>query len=342
MIQFDYGAIFLMVVTIIVFVVPVFILFPPIPVAYSDALRQTHSKLGRSPRESNLRSQYAPRHQPQPGKAPKVESLYIYPIKSCRGIELDRSRVLPTGLEHDRLYMFAQLKNARTSTTTEAGGQTGPNRAWEFLTLRELPRLANVKVDIWLPDINKKSRQLGSLQGGFVVVRFPWQDKGILGLIQLVAAKLSRGLSAVTEKEFALPLEFPSKQDIDASGYEIEHVKIWVDIPGALNMSKELPAELATYLGVRNPLGIFRSDPLNRRQVFRCAPRKETLGYQLEVDFQDAVSFTHPSLHASHALSIIHSTRYTCSTCQASEHWSHMSKRTTQSSALTPAVSAAI
>lgn len=288
--QFDYGAIFLIVVTIIVFVVPVFILFPPIPVAYSDALRQTHSKLGRPPRESNLRLQYDPRHESQPGKVPRVESLYIYPVKSCRGIELDRSRVLSTGLEHDRLYMFAQRKSSPTSTFTEAGGQTGANRAWEFLTQRELPLLANVKVDIWLPDTTKKSRQLGSLQGGFVVVRFPWQDKGLSGLIQLIAAKFSRGLSAVTEKEFVLPLEFPSKQEIDAMGYTIEHVKIWVDVPCALNMSKEIPAELAAYLGVKNQLGLFRADPLNRRQVFRCAPRQETLGYQPEVDFQDAVS----------------------------------------------------
>lgn len=290
MAHLDYSAVFLVVVTVIVFFVPVFILFPPIPVDHSDALRQTHSKLGRPLRESNLRSQYDKRHQPQPGKTPKIESLHIYPIKSCRGIEVDKTRILPTGLEHDRLFMFAQLTSKATSNSTGKGDEAASSRVWEFLTLRQLPLLANVKVDIWLPDPNKKSRQLGYLEGGFVVVRFPWQDKGLRGFAQLVAAKFSRGLSAVSEKEFVLPLEFPSKEEITARGYEFANVKIWVDIANALNMSRELPPELATYLGVKNRLGIFRSDPFNRRVVFRCAPRKETLGYQTEVDFHDAVS----------------------------------------------------
>ncbi|KJK80268.1 hypothetical protein H634G_04507 [Metarhizium anisopliae BRIP 53293] len=260
---FDYGAIFLMVVTIIVFLVPILILFPPVPVDHSDALRQTHSKLGRPQRESHLRSQYDARHKPQAGKTPKIESLYIYPIKSCRGIELDRAKVLPTGLEHDRLYTFAQLKPKSTSAVTEP-------------------------VDIWLPDAGKKSRLLGSLQGGFVAVRFPWQERGFLGLVQLLVAKLSRGWSAVPEKEFILPLEFPSKQEIDARGYKFANVKVWVDAPYALDMSNELPAELATYLGVKHSLGIFRSDPSARRKVFRTAPRNEMSGHEAEIDFHDA------------------------------------------------------
>jgi hypothetical protein len=290
---FDFGAIFLMVITIIVFLIPIFILFPPVPVDHSDALRQTHSKLGRPIRESNLRSQYDSKHQPQPGKVPRIESLHIYPIKSCRGIELDKSRVFPTGLEHDRLYTFARLKSKPESALIETEVQSASNYAWEFLTLRQLPLLANVKVDIWLPDPAKKSRQLGNLQGGFVVVRFPWQDERLRGFAQLVAAKFSRGLGAAPEKEFILPLEFPSQKEIDARGYEFANVKIWVDIATALNMSKELPDELATYLGVKGQLGIFRANPSERRQVFRSAPRKEILGYQVEVDFHDAVSSIH-------------------------------------------------
>ncbi|OAA47701.1 MOSC, beta barrel [Metarhizium rileyi] len=285
---FDYGAVFLMAVTIIVFMIPVFIVFPPVPVDPSDALRQTHSKLGRSQRESNLRSQYDAKHQPQEGKTPKINSLHIYPIKSCRGIELDKAKILPTGLEHDRLYMFAQFKPRSQSAITESGGQAGSNYVWEFLTLRQLPRLANVKVNIWLPDASKKSRLLGSPEGAFVSVRFPWQDSGLLGLVQLVVAKFSRGLSAVAEKEFILPLEFPSKQEINERGYEFANVKIWVNVSHALNMSKELPTELATYLGVKNPLGIFRSDPLSRRKVFPSAPRNDVSRHGTEIDFQDA------------------------------------------------------
>ncbi|KAK2591641.1 hypothetical protein QQS21_010655 [Conoideocrella luteorostrata] len=283
--QLDYGAVFLVTVTIVVFMVPVFILFPPIPVDHSDALRQTHSKIGLQPHQSNLRSQYTAKHQPQPGKKPRIESLYIYPIKSCRGIELDRSKVLPTGLEHDRLYMLAQLKPQAISSGKQAGHSSN---SWEFLTLRQLPLMANIKVDIWLPDPSKKSRQLGHLDGGFIVVRFPWQHQGLKGMVQLLAAKISRGLGAVPEKEFILPLEFPSKKDIESRRYQFEDVKIWVDVTQGLNMSRDLPPELATYLGAKYRLGLFRADPSNRREVFRCAPPEETLGYQSVVDFQDA------------------------------------------------------
>ncbi|KHN98123.1 MOSC domain containing protein [Metarhizium album ARSEF 1941] len=288
LLDFDYGAIFLVVVTIIVFLFPVLILFPPVPVDHSDALQQTHSKLGRSQRDSDLRSQYDARHQPQAGKKPKIESLYIYPVKSCRGIELDSTKVLPTGLEHDRLYMFAQLKPKSLSTVAPDGAATDSNGAWEFLTPRQLPLLANVKFDIWLPDAGKKSRLLGSLQGAYLAVRFPWQQRGVVGFVQLVVAKLSRGWSAAPEKEFILPLEFPSKQEIDARGYRFENVKIWADVPYALNMSNELPAELATYLGVKNPLGIFRSTPLDRRKVFPNTSGNEMSGHETEIDFHDA------------------------------------------------------
>jgi len=34
-----------------------------------------------------------------------VSSLHIYPVKSCRGIDLDRSEVVQTGFRHDRRWM---------------------------------------------------------------------------------------------------------------------------------------------------------------------------------------------------------------------------------------------
>jgi uncharacterized protein YcbX len=49
--------------------------------------------------------------------------LYIYPIKSCRGIELDNVTVLATGFTQDRRWMLV-------------------NEQGRFLTQRELPQLA--------------------------------------------------------------------------------------------------------------------------------------------------------------------------------------------------------
>lgn len=286
--QLDAVSLLLLVVTLVAFLVPVFILFPPIPVERSDALRQTHSMLGLPPSSTNLRDQMSPVHRAQPGRSAKVQSLYIYPIKSCRGIELARSRVLSSGLEFDRLYTFAQLR-----APAGAGAASGPLQAkpvWQFLTLRQLPLLANVKVDLWTPDPTKTSRLLGKVDEAFLVVRFPWMDHGLRGLAQWVSAKLSRGLQAEPEKEFMLPVSFPSDQDIKACGYTFANVKIWNDVIFALNVETELPPELAQYLGVQHRLGLFRMDPSKRREVFRNAQRKSELGYQPVVDFHDGVS----------------------------------------------------
>ncbi|KAF5007259.1 hypothetical protein FDECE_6412 [Fusarium decemcellulare] len=298
--RLDAVSLILLAVTLVAFLVPIFILFPPVPVDRSDALRQTHSRVGLSPGRSNLRHQFSSEHRAQDGRAPRVQSLYIYPVKSCRGIELERSRVLPTGLEFDRLYTFAHLKPARPVAPDQGSQQT--SSAWEFLTIRQLPLLANVKVNLWVPDPRKTSRQLGSVDGAFLVVRFPWNDSGLGGLVQTISAKVSRGLRAVPEKEFMLPISFPSAEEIKERGYTFADIKIWKEVTTALNMDKELPSELARYLGAKHPLGIFRMDPSQQREVFRCAQTRDVLGYQPVVDFHDAYPLHMLSLSSMQAL----------------------------------------
>lgn len=57
--------------------------------------------------------------------ATRIASLRVYPVKSCRGIELEQSTVLLEGLRHDREWMVV-----------DANGR--------FLTQREVPALARV------------------------------------------------------------------------------------------------------------------------------------------------------------------------------------------------------
>ncbi|KAK5998510.1 Mitochondrial amidoxime-reducing component 1-like protein [Cladobotryum mycophilum] len=282
----DTSAVILLVITLVVFFVPIFILFPPIPVERSDALRQTHAKLGVPLPESNLRTQISEIHYPQPGQPARIQSLYIYPVKSCRGIELKRSKVLPKGLEFDRLYTFARLRPRPTGAAANDPEQEKRPK-WEIATLRQLSLLANVQVDLWLPDETKFSRLLGKTEDGFLVVRFPWKDAGIRGFLQLIAAKLSRGLGGVPEKEFMLPIEFPSQEEIKARGYHYEDIQFFGKAVYALNMGPEVPPELATYLEAKGPISLFRMDPAKRREVFKNAPRKEIVGFQPVVDFQD-------------------------------------------------------
>ncbi len=55
----------------------------------------------------------------------RVASLHVYPVKSCRGIDLATSRLTPTGLEWDRRWMIV-----------DAAGR--------FVTQRENARLASI------------------------------------------------------------------------------------------------------------------------------------------------------------------------------------------------------
>jgi uncharacterized protein len=58
-----------------------------------------------------------------------VRALFVYPVKSCRGIALDRAEVEVRGLRHDRRWMIVD----------EAG---------TFVTQRTVPRLTQIEVAI--------------------------------------------------------------------------------------------------------------------------------------------------------------------------------------------------
>jgi uncharacterized protein YcbX len=56
----------------------------------------------------------------------KISRLFVYPIKSCAGVELKESLLIETGLEFDRAWMVVDEKG-------------------EFLSQRELPRMALIQ-----------------------------------------------------------------------------------------------------------------------------------------------------------------------------------------------------
>ncbi|AEO66876.1 uncharacterized protein THITE_2115383 [Thermothielavioides terrestris NRRL 8126] len=278
---------FLVLITVFVFFLPLLIYFPPVPPSKRDALLETHTQagLGRSQAKDDVNG--AQKSGGASGRA-KIRSLWIYPLKSCRGIEVAQSKVLPTGLEFDRLYTFAQLKSPFPVGLQTPADEKGAH-VWRFITQREFPLLATVQVDLFLPDIAKARGQLSArVAEPFLLVRFPWQERGLRGVLDWAAAKLARGWPARPEKEFVLPVVFPSREEIDARGYAYEEVTIWRETVTALNLEVELPRELSLYLGVSNRLGLFRIDPAQLRNVYRCAPTADEAGYQPVTGFQDA------------------------------------------------------
>lgn len=283
---FDVQTTLVFLLTLCSFVVPVVILFPPVPIRISEALSQTHTKLGLEPGASNLPKPEEKNTQPATGSSPttktRIQSLFIYPIKSCKGIELSKAKVFASGLQYDRLYTFARLKDV----------PAGEEPVWDFITQRQFPRMANVAIDVWCPDAVKtrgKLTERGSDET-FMIVRFPWSRPGLLGVLDHIAAKLGKGWRGVPEKEILLPVNLPSEAEIAGRGYRYEKVRVWRDVVTALNMEAEVPRELATYLGVSERLGAFRMGPDTLREVYRNAPKEEEAGYQPSVRFQDSVS----------------------------------------------------
>jgi hypothetical protein len=290
---FDVSGLFILLFTLCGFVVPMLLVNPPVPPRESDWLLQSHTKLGldasKSKRASGPPTPRLPRGAEEPAA---IEELWIYPIKSCKGIQLSRSKVLATGLELDRLFTFAQLKGTFPAALDSSDEEKG-STSWHFITQRQFPLLATLEVELWQPDVAKFHRTTTpKANEAFLIVRFPWQEDGFRGRLSWIAAKLVGGIHAQPEKEVLLPVEFPPLRDINQNGYTFEDVTIWKDTITALNMAADLPPELRLYLGVSNKLGLFRLDPGRLREVHRCAPSRAEAGYQPVTGFQDAVRAT--------------------------------------------------
>lgn len=252
----DAVSLILLTVTLVAFLVPVLILFPPVPVDCSDVLRQTHSRAGVALRDMDIGPGRSPDRR-LPGAEPEgkravTHSLRIFPVESCRGIELERNGASFKHPEFDRLYTLARRDS-------EVGQKKD---VWQAISREHFPLLANIEVDLWIPDPDKTSRLLGHIEGSFLVLRFPWTDSGLQGILQQVAAKISHGLKARPEKELLLPVSFPNEEEIRARGYSFAEVKIGGENTIGLNMDVELPAELARYLGAEQQIGIFRIEQL--------------------------------------------------------------------------------
>lgn len=298
----DANGVFMLGMTILAFLIPIVLVLPPGVLQKSDALLQTHSLAGVGAGKSNLKKQHdTTAHAARDGQQATVQSLVIYPVKSCKGIEVTRSKVLPYGLQHDRIYTFAQLRSPFPAPVADVDGGKGKNSEeyWDFITQRQFARLATLVVELWLPDEMKLRRQGLNDRAGreaWMIIRFPWRERGLRGLLEAVAAKIAGGWRAEPQREVLLPVDFPSVDEVEERGYSYENVRIFKETVRALNVEKDLPEELRLYLGVSNKLGLFRLDPAALREVHECVPSEESAGYQPVTGFQDAVSFHRDAL----------------------------------------------
>ncbi|TGZ82522.1 MOSC-domain-containing protein [Ascodesmis nigricans] len=163
----------------------------------------------------------------------KVKSLWIYPLKSARGIEIDQIDVQKTGFQYDRQFMLAEWQ--QDAKTGESG--------W-------------LLVDSASPT------------GGCLRLSFP--------------------SSRWRKVSFDVPLSttFPGFESLP-----LVSATIWKDKPLSHDLGSLFPKELeqlGLFLGAKGCVTMMRASDTHLREVYRCAPRKEDLGYQSVVGFADA------------------------------------------------------
>ena len=222
-----------------------------------------------------------------------VKSLWIYPIKSCRGVELASGTVVGTGMEYDRQFCFAQL-SSKFPVSADTPQEEKAKHTWKFMTQRSLSAMAMIKTEVWVPDPSSPTysdRHPNVQSGGVLIIKFPYiqSEEGIMGKFRDILALVS----GQPEREVHIPLD-PTQAQIVEKDYVVDGMEIWKDKPRSLiiaSTEKDVLwiQELRSYLGITNHMALFRVSTHDQpREVYRCAPRKEELGYQSTVAFQDA------------------------------------------------------
>ncbi|KAH8680893.1 hypothetical protein BX600DRAFT_504643 [Xylariales sp. PMI_506] len=286
----DYAMLFLLFTTVCAFLIPVVIILPPVGILKSDALLQTHSLAALPTAKSNLRPPNPRLGEEKEGdrgsrsQAGRIKALVVYPLVSCPGIEVTRARVLPQGLQHDRIFALAQRKQRGDDDQQGgAGGYGSEGSRWTAITEPEgelAQRAASLTVELWLPDEMKLRKQgLEQMHESFLIVRFPWREAGWRGVLATAVAKLARGRRAEPQREVLLPMELPGDVEMKERRYTFEDVIVQqgsaTTAVRALNMSTEIPEELCSYLGVTGELGLFRIDAIALREAQKGVSKKD-------------------------------------------------------------------
>ncbi|KKZ60380.1 hypothetical protein EMCG_04895 [[Emmonsia] crescens] len=224
----------------------------------------------------------------------RIKALLAYPIKSCAGVEFNIADVVSTGMAYDRQFCFAEYVETPASHTAEAAGKKQPDKPtgqWVCRTLRDLKysRLALIRPEIWIPDPSSRTyspKRPEVRSKGVLVINFPRTPSGTGLTSLLLSIGMKLGLRS-HEESFHVPLHPPpSKSKNDT--YPSRSLRIWKDNPMAFDYGKHIPPSLLAFLGPSRPMTLFRIDPDHHRKIFRCAPRKEALGFQPTTGFADA------------------------------------------------------
>jgi len=182
-------------------------------------------------------------------KPVRIKALSIYPIKSCRPIEVQRALLTKAGFAYDRCFCFAI-------------GKTSEN--WRFISQRTKPGMALIEQHLWLPDAKSDTNHESVKMGGCLAVLFP--DPNASSPTTMARAILEGGSwSAQPRISFTIPLK-PTSDQIEKWGLRIKHFKIHDRLSSGLDYG-DLPEVAAVIPKLKEYLQIPEKENLT---LFAC------------------------------------------------------------------------
>ncbi|KXT08573.1 hypothetical protein AC579_10425 [Pseudocercospora musae] len=218
-----------------------------------------------------------------------VTGLFVYPLKSCEGIQVPMASVEKTGFKFDRLFSFAECKD---------------DGNWGVITQREYPKLALIETEIWLPDSHHGQRyeeirpasssNVTGQETGYSEILPPSAPSPPIDRVRDVRANggflLVRFAFEDDVTTLRVPL-FPTPERAAAKKYRPESLSVWIDTPKAIDVTSEIKSTdvemLRRFLGMKHSLRLFRMDESNLRTITRSLP-KDLPDEHFEVGLADA------------------------------------------------------
>ena len=194
-----------------------------------------------------------------------VTSLIYYPIKACRGFEVEYAQVECMGLEHDRRMMVVTLEG-------------------DFLTQREYPRLAHVRPTLQNGTLTLSAPNYDSVQLGIQSTGTPWpvdiwRSKGVHAIDQgEEAAQWFSDWLGMSVRLVHLADGYKRKLNPEYAVDEDDHTGFADGYP-ILLISEESLQDLNTRLEIPVPMNRFRPNLVVRG----CEPYAEDTWNKIKI-----------------------------------------------------------
>ncbi|KAJ5460951.1 uncharacterized protein N7458_002503 [Penicillium daleae] len=229
----------------------------------------------------------------------RIKAIYIYPVKSCGPIELNRALLTKPGFMYDRCFAFA-TENVKGDTASE----------WRFISQRTKPYMSQIKTELWLPHKDSNPRDPLVEAGGCVVMTF--RDLDSPSWINRLETFLhKRDLSMTPQFSVIAPLQ-PTPTQIGQFHVRLKNFGIHHRVAKGLDMAN-IPSVAASLPKLKNVLKIPERQCLT---LLKCTPDTlhrtdrnlaplENIGTPAVHGYTDQQPLNINSLSTVHAVSVL-------------------------------------